>query len=126
GAYGNGSAAPVRGAAARRAPHALGFPARARWRVEGLGDSERAEPGGRRAEDGRPDRGPPARLRGGRGRDAGARRLVGSVHAQREDHALECAGFEGVIPQGEYGGGTVVVWDRGFWHPIGDPRRGLA
>src|SRR4030095_9804568 len=73
GAYGNGSAAPVRGAAARRAPHALGFPARARWRVEELGDSERAEPGGRRAEDGRPDRGPPARLRGVRGRDSAGR-----------------------------------------------------
>ena len=53
---------------------------------------------------------------------AGERRMA----AQTEDHPLEYAGFEGVIPKGEYGGGTVVVWDRGFWQPIGDPRRGLA
>jgi bifunctional non-homologous end joining protein LigD len=53
---------------------------------------------------------------------AGQRRMA----AQTEDHPLEYAGFEGVIPKGEYGGGTVVVWDRGFWQPIGDARRGLA
>ncbi|HEY7297365.1 MAG TPA: DNA ligase D, partial [Xanthobacteraceae bacterium] len=33
--------------------------------------------------------------------------------------------FEGTIPQGEYGGGTVLIWDRGRWHPEGDPDKGL-
>ncbi|HXY35457.1 MAG TPA: non-homologous end-joining DNA ligase [Planctomycetaceae bacterium] len=41
---------------------------------------------------------------------------------QVEDHPLEYADFEGTIPQGEYGGGTVMVWDRGEWFPEnGDP-----
>ncbi|MGE4304009.1 MAG: DNA ligase D [Novosphingobium sp.] len=35
-----------------------------------------------------------------------------------EDHPLSYAGFEGVIPKGEYGGGTVMLWDRGTWEPI--------
>lgn len=35
-----------------------------------------------------------------------------------EDHPLAYAGFEGRIPQGEYGGGTVMLWDRGIWEPI--------
>ncbi|WP_258187016.1 DNA polymerase ligase N-terminal domain-containing protein [Variovorax sp. WS11] len=34
--------------------------------------------------------------------------------------------FEGDIPKGEYGGGTVIVWDRGIWEPVGNPREGLA
>ena len=44
-----------------------------------------------------------------------------------EDHPLDYGDFEGTIPQGEYGGGTVMLWDRGFWAPDegGHPERGL-
>ncbi len=42
-----------------------------------------------------------------------------------EDHPMDYAGFEGTIPAGEYGGGTVMLWDEGTWEPIGDPHEGL-
>lgn len=44
---------------------------------------------------------------------------------QTEDHPLDYADFEGVIPQGEYGGGTVVIWDQGTWRPLEDPVRAM-
>ncbi|MDB4986610.1 MAG: hypothetical protein JWN04_1788 [Myxococcaceae bacterium] len=47
---------------------------------------------------------------------AGERRLA----VRTEDHPLDYANFEGIIPKGEYGGGTVIVWDRGSWVPEHD------
>jgi bifunctional non-homologous end joining protein LigD len=43
-----------------------------------------------------------------------------------EDHPIAYADFEGTIPRGEYGGGSVLLWDRGTWSPRGDARRALA
>jgi bifunctional non-homologous end joining protein LigD len=45
---------------------------------------------------------------------------------QTEDHPIEYADFEGVIPAGEYGAGPMIVWDRGRWQPAGDPNAGVA
>ncbi len=49
--------------------------------------------------------------------DPGQKRLA--VHV--EDHPLDYAAFEGIIPAKQYGGGTVLLWDRGYWEAIGDP-----
>ncbi|TDF62926.1 DNA ligase D [Cupriavidus sp. L7L] len=47
-----------------------------------------------------------------------------AVHT--EDHPLDYASFEGEIPAKQYGAGSVIVWDRGTWEPVGDPREGMA
>ena len=49
--------------------------------------------------------------------DPGENRLA----MRTEDHPLDYGGFEGTIPKGEYGGGTVMLWDQGRWDP--DPRK---
>lgn len=42
-----------------------------------------------------------------------------------EDHPLNYRNFEGTIPKGEYGGGVVMLWDEGFWEPLGNVEQGL-
>jgi bifunctional non-homologous end joining protein LigD len=44
---------------------------------------------------------------------------------QVEDHPLDYRTFEGVIPPGQYGSGTVMLWDEGQWEPAGNPQQGL-
>lgn len=43
-----------------------------------------------------------------------------------EDHPMQYLDFEGNIPKGEYGGGAMIVWDRGHWTPNEDPERGIT
>jgi bifunctional non-homologous end joining protein LigD len=47
------------------------------------------------------------------------------IAAHVEDHPLEYADFQGTIPDGEYGAGTVETWDRGTWEPAADPAAGM-
>ena len=48
-----------------------------------------------------------------------------SLAVQVEDHPIDYGDFEGVIPKGQYGGGTVLLWDTGTWEPKGDPLQGI-
>src|SRR5438477_11218481 len=45
--------------------------------------------------------------------------------AETEDHPLDYIDFEGVIPEGEYGGGPMIVWDTGVWAPMDDVEKSL-
>jgi bifunctional non-homologous end joining protein LigD len=50
---------------------------------------------------------------------------VKRLAVETEDHPLGYGDFEGTIPKDQYGGGTVQLWDRGYWLPEGDPHEGL-
>ncbi len=53
--------------------------------------------------------------------DPGDKRLA----VRTEDHPVEYGSFEGSIPKGQYGGGTVMLWDEGTWEPLEDPEEGF-